>query len=181
MDLHKAIRIRAYRAVTGPLTRDYMYRRIMRWYSKTFSTPLSQVEEFPVEDVLQVYYEETYEEMDEEQRQGELSLLLQTDEDLLEARAEEDEFDLEAWTVEREIAKEEKKKEAKKTELKLKQSSSKIANVEPQRLINEVQKSSSPWDDAPASPQGMSMSFDLDVDEDLLSEDFGPMTGIKKR
>lgn len=179
MDLHKAIRIRAYRAVTGPLTRDYMYRRIMRWYSKTFATPLSAVEELPVEDVLQIYWEETYEEMDESQRAEELATLLQTEEELREAQEEEDEFDVETWIIAKQEAAKERKKQAKKAKAKAEQSSGKIAEIkEPQKLITPVAPPVPLWDKAPPS---MSMSFDLDVDDDLVSEDFGPMTGIKKR
>lgn len=43
----------------------YTYRKIFRWYSRTFSTPLHQVEELPLEDVLRAWYEETLEDLDE--------------------------------------------------------------------------------------------------------------------
>lgn len=45
---------------------DYELRQIFRWYSKTFSTPLHQVVELPLEDVLRAWYEEEFEGMKEE-------------------------------------------------------------------------------------------------------------------
>jgi hypothetical protein len=42
---------------------EYYLRRIFRWYSKTFATPLHEVEELPLSDVLQHYWEEHYEDM----------------------------------------------------------------------------------------------------------------------
>jgi hypothetical protein len=42
-----------------------MYRRIFRWYSKAFSTPLHEVDALPLDDVLLAYWEERFEEMED--------------------------------------------------------------------------------------------------------------------
>ena len=155
----------------------------MRWYSKTFSTPLATVEDLPVEDVLAVYYEEIYEEMDEEARAQERAHLLLSEEEEMEAMSEEDENDIEAWRLQQEqeaLEKKAKAKKAKQEKLKL-QSSGKIAEVEPKSIIGKVDSPGPLWDRTPPNaPPSMSMTFDVDVDEDILGDDFG-MTGVKKR
>lgn len=45
---------------------EYMIRHILRWYSKTFHTPLPQVEDIPFVEVLTAYYEERFENMEEQ-------------------------------------------------------------------------------------------------------------------
>lgn len=63
MDSYTAIRIRALRSVVVP-DKDYLIRKILRWYSKTFFTPMKEVEEvLPLDVVLQAYFEERYEAM----------------------------------------------------------------------------------------------------------------------
>ena len=42
---------------------DSFYRKVCRWYSKTFYTPLTTVEDMPTDQVLLTYYEETLSEM----------------------------------------------------------------------------------------------------------------------
>ena len=64
MDMYIAIRLQALRDVLNP-GRDVLIRRIHRWYSKTFNTPLSDAYDLPLEDILQAYFEEKYEQLDE--------------------------------------------------------------------------------------------------------------------
>ena len=52
---------------------EYFFRRIARWYSSTFHTPLHEVEQLPWFEILQHYYEFHYEKMN----QTELYELLQ--------------------------------------------------------------------------------------------------------
>lgn len=71
-----AVRTKALIAVTKPDVAASM-RRIFRWYSREFSTPLHTVDTLPLEDILQAYYEDRYESMEEpllEQEMAEMSL-----------------------------------------------------------------------------------------------------------
>lgn len=60
--LYKSIQIKAIESV---LDSDdaYSYRKICRWYSKTFHTPLQDVYNLDFEHVLSNYYESTFEEI----------------------------------------------------------------------------------------------------------------------
>jgi hypothetical protein len=55
----EALRLVALRLIHKP-DREFFLRRVMRWYSKTFHTPLERVEEIPTDDLLRVWYEEQY-------------------------------------------------------------------------------------------------------------------------
>lgn len=46
-------------------TDDYFCRKVLRWYSKTFHTPLHQTESLPWLPILQHYYEAHYEALPE--------------------------------------------------------------------------------------------------------------------
>jgi hypothetical protein len=71
--------------------RDYRLRTILRWYSKTFFTPLHIVEELPVEDVLRHYYETKYEELENEDLRVEIAEILETEEQKRARLRQEDE------------------------------------------------------------------------------------------
>lgn len=75
----------------------YNLRYIFRWYSVTFHTPLHVVEQLPIEDILQHYYETQYEELDPVQRKTEIEHLLLSPAVLAIRRLEEDAEDAEAW------------------------------------------------------------------------------------
>ena len=51
---------------------EYQLRRISRWYSKTFHTPLADVDNIPVEDLIYTYYECMYEDLPPERREEEI-------------------------------------------------------------------------------------------------------------
>ena len=86
--------------VESPL--DYNLRYIFRWYSQTFNTPLTEVEELPLEDVLQHYWESQYEELEDEAQAEEITRLLMPEEKLKRLRREEDAEDAEAFEFGRE-------------------------------------------------------------------------------
>lgn len=52
-------------AIEGILleTEEYFYRKITRWYSSTYSTPLHQVRKLPYPVVLREYYEAMLEQL----------------------------------------------------------------------------------------------------------------------
>lgn len=74
---------------------DAWIRKVCRWYSRTFKTPLDQVEDLPINYVLQHYWETVFDEMEDAEKRQALMELLETPEDRKkrveqEQRAEED-------------------------------------------------------------------------------------------
>lgn len=80
MDFIKSIQIKALKAISDPNIEDFL-RAVFRSYSIKFHTPLHEVPDLPIEDVLLAYYEETFECMQEEERSHIMSEILQTDEE----------------------------------------------------------------------------------------------------
>lgn len=79
---------------------DYVLRRIFRWYSETFHTPLHLVDDLPLDDVLTAYYEANFEGMEEQQFRQELRAASETP---AERRAREDKAHLDklnTWRME---------------------------------------------------------------------------------
>lgn len=76
---------------------DYNLRTIFRWYSKTYCTPLHQVEDLPLEDVLQTYFETRFEEMEDHDRLQLIGKMLITEEELAAMKKQEDAGDADAW------------------------------------------------------------------------------------
>lgn len=60
----------------------YVYRKIFRWYSKNFYTPLHLVQELPLEDVLRAWYEQTFEDMEDKDLEAEVRKAALSDEEL---------------------------------------------------------------------------------------------------
>jgi hypothetical protein len=80
VDYYEALQARAMHAVLFP-DRDAFLRHVKRFYSKTFATPLSAVDDLDEEFVLQTYYEEAFSQMDEDARDEYISNLLATPEE----------------------------------------------------------------------------------------------------
>ena len=76
---------------------DYNLRYIFRWYSRTFHTPLHVVENLPIDDILQHYYEVEYENLTDPERVTEIEHLLLNPEALMKLRREEDAADADAY------------------------------------------------------------------------------------
>jgi hypothetical protein len=76
----KAIKTLAMAAVVSE-NDDYNLRYVQRWYSKEYSTPLADVEDIPVPDLLQTYFEVRYEDMAATDRKQEIERLLETEEE----------------------------------------------------------------------------------------------------
>lgn len=89
MHHYEAIKAKAMLAVLKP-DMDYFLRRIYRWYSKTFHTPLDQCFDLPIEFILQEYFEEHFEDLEEEEREAQIEDLLETPEQRKERRSKED-------------------------------------------------------------------------------------------
>jgi primosomal protein N' len=67
MDVLESVRVQALLDVMeGDF--PYHYRRICRWYSKTFHTPLVEVDDLPMDYVLQAFFEDRFEDMSKSDR-----------------------------------------------------------------------------------------------------------------
>lgn len=106
------------------------YRRICRWYSREFSTPLDTVlNDIPEKDVLLHYYEDLYHNLyNDESEEGQMryiqlrDAILRTDKDVVEEEIQEEEDDDWANEMIEQIRREEEEmrtKKAKKTETKV--------------------------------------------------------------
>lgn len=88
LDLLKAIRLLAWDSVKNRPS-EYLMRHIFRWYSERFHTPLHEVDDLPLEDVLQHYFEVRYEELPDELSDDEEEHLRETREERLAREANE--------------------------------------------------------------------------------------------
>lgn len=94
LNYFKAMQVLSMKAVLQP-DGEYLLRRIYRYYSTHFHTPLADVEKLPLETVLINYYEHVYENMEEGNRENIRARLAMTDEEIEAAKlnkedAEED-------------------------------------------------------------------------------------------
>lgn len=110
MDVLDSLRACALRDVLSKnASRDYNLRAIFRYYAKTFHTPLHVVQDLPLVDVFQAYFEENFEAMEYEDLEAERQRLIETPEQRA-ARAdaevdfteEADEFAAEVAAMEKE-------------------------------------------------------------------------------
>lgn len=62
INIYRTYQIQASESILDPDEQSY-YRKICRWYSSKFHTPLFQVLSLPVDHVLTNYYESTMEEI----------------------------------------------------------------------------------------------------------------------
>ncbi len=110
----EALRLAAFVAVTRGTDPDYYLRRVHRWYSREFHTPLHLVDELSPDDVLRAYFEVNFETMvegnDQEAVNKERDYLLQTDQDRREERFRADRDKAEADDYAKRIRAEEKAK-----------------------------------------------------------------------
>lgn len=112
MNHYEALKLLALRAVMKPDS-DAHFRSICRWYSITFHTPLHLVDDLPEEDVLVAYYEKTYEDMEDPEREELLKTLLETAEEKKRKALAKDIEEAEAFEFTRRLAAEEKIRAAK--------------------------------------------------------------------
>lgn len=109
LDFIEEARVIALAAVLCP-DGEYLLRKIARWYSREFHTPLHTVEaDIPLDDLLRAYFEVKYEDMDLEDRDEELQQLVvplqEREEQAVQAEADDDEFLEEARREAREALK----------------------------------------------------------------------------
>lgn len=78
---------------------EYYIRRIFAFYSKNFYTPLYKVYELPLHHVLEAYFENIYEGMDDEDLNEIRLELLKTEEQLLAEKSAEQEAEIDTETL----------------------------------------------------------------------------------
>lgn len=59
----------------------FRLRKIFRWYSTTFHTPLHEVPDLPLEEILQAYFEDRYEGMTPEELEHEIQEAIEPQEE----------------------------------------------------------------------------------------------------
>jgi hypothetical protein len=108
---------------------DAQWRLVARWYSKTFSTPLHIVDNLPRLDIIQAFFEERYDSMDDGELHIELQELLKDENELKrsldKSKADSDVDKLEA--------------EAKEENLRAKVNKSKVVN-RPKAVAKDISK-----------------------------------------
>lgn len=93
---------------------EYQLRSICRWYSKSFSVPLPQVSEIPIDEVLLAYYESKYEEMEPEDLEKERQRLKLSESEQRKLLAQDEQAELNLELEGQKIKEEFEKKQAKK-------------------------------------------------------------------
>ena len=93
----KSAQYAALRAVIDPDTYAH-YRKICRWFSRTFATPLMQVYDLPSDFVMQHYLEEQYEALTHDERRNMLIELTETPEQRIERLRKEAQEDHKSYT-----------------------------------------------------------------------------------
>lgn len=128
----------------------YSIRQIFRWYSKTFHTPLHQVADIPLYDVIQAYYESSFESMEEEDFKKEIHELAMSKEEKEAFHFAEDAEEYSLKLLEQELAAAQEKAPQKTVE-----SIAVNKPIEPKIEVPEIK-----------------MSFlDLDEGQNLLEQD----------
>ena len=102
----RALRILALKEALSPEpSHDFFLRKVFRWYSKTFSTPLHQVYDLPLFDIMQAWYEELYINLAEEKESPdfheELSNLSKTEDELEKEKLSKAKNEVEDWLFEK--------------------------------------------------------------------------------
>jgi hypothetical protein len=83
MHFTKALQLLALKEVNAEHpSEDFQWRKLQRWYSKTFATPLHLVEDIPLYDIVRVYWEERYEGLEEAELHLEMEAAVKTDAEL---------------------------------------------------------------------------------------------------
>lgn len=122
MDKIAAIRLIALRDVASKDPDvSYLIRKIKRWYSEKFSTPLHLIEDLCLEDVLQNYFECHFESLKDDDFQNntenfkqEILDSIKSEEKKKEEQKSKSEDEVISWQYEQEVLDEEKNNKIKK-------------------------------------------------------------------
>lgn len=176
IDYFSSLRLLAIRAVQKP-DADSNLRYIHRWYSKTFHTPLHIVSELDPEDVLTAFYETTYEDMEDNERNQEIAELLETDAERTKRLRAKDEARADSFEFAKFTAEEERRKEDRK---RLKDLELKDSRRPFQQAVPETSLPRTPLKDLKELPPDIEMKFTSAETFDELLEDDNMMPGSKR-
>ena len=76
MNLYDAIRVKALLTVYSGNNSDYIERHLHRWYSQTFHTPLAEVQDIPLTEILVHLFETEFENLSPGKRLKEMKKIL---------------------------------------------------------------------------------------------------------
>lgn len=153
---------------------EYELRKILRWYSTTFRTPLHEVYDLPLEFVLQHFYEAKYEDMDPDDREEERKLLILTPDERRAKERIEDQERYEQHQFEQEaeaIAKKQEEEEAKKAAKGEKLVAPDLPSVDFPTMMPDLKKDPLAAPAATKMPPNISMKFVSDEEmQKLINE-----------
>jgi hypothetical protein len=181
VDLYHALQCQAMLSVLKP-DRESWLRHVLRWYSKAFHTPLHEVSALPVEDVLTAFYEDSFEAMEDAEREDHLQKLLETEEqraarekkEAAADRAGDDMFDLLNQQVQEDV---DKGKLAPKYVPKGKNLKSADAKGRLARLGSLQTPSATAEPGAPSLTKGRAPNADSEVVTQMNFDDGGNLLG----
>ena len=178
MDYYKHLRTIALKSVIEP-DEPYLIRKIVRWYSKTFSTPISMVEEIPIEHILTAYYESEFEGKKEEELEQIVRDMFTEEVNTRKEEMEEEKRAVEDFEFLQALKEEERlkpKKDTKGTLNDLVKASKKLTNV-----LNSIKSNrETTLPDEELLPSNVSISFSDDLEEEIEKHDLGLFNDIKK-
>jgi len=157
-------------------------RHVFRWYSQTFHTPLHQVVDLDLEDVLTAYFEHRYEEMDEGEREREIQDLLETPEERTRKARAKDVERAEAFTFAEQAAKDDARRAAKKklADIKVQEEQRFKSGPVPETQLPTV-KAGTALKDLKELPPDIEMKFvSADSFEEMLQQESGPRSQSSK-
>lgn len=169
MDIFEAVRAQALRSVMKP-DGEYVVRHVFRWYSRTFSTPLREVYDIPLEEVLMHYYESWFEDMNDQDRLIAIDSVLQTDADRIAEKMAED-------------AKPIEEKELLEFAAQMKQFQPKPAIIQgdDDQMVVPEGKIELPPPPPVQSPPEFSMSFPAEeINDNLISDDVENLNSMRQ-
>lgn len=175
-----AIRLAALRSVFVK-DDEYELRRIYRWYSKTFATPLHEVPDLDLVHVLRTYWETIYENLPIDKRWEERCELLKTEEQRNAEIAQEELEEIDRFQFAKEIEQEERERkiiEAARRE-KAKAEKDKMLQGSVERTLFEaaIDKTSKPTP-IKADESPIPLPTELPPDIHFEFSDFEPDTGL---
>jgi flagellar biosynthesis GTPase FlhF len=172
VDTIEALRVKAMLGVMED-SFLYHYRRICRWYSQKFYTPLPVVEAMPETEVFLTFFETQFEDMSKSARRTAALEMTETKEESKARKAEEDSKSDEAF-LERQAKK--AKKEEKKLLAKLARDAAKAA-----KQIADMAGSEMAGPKKAKAPEPPEISMKFDHNGNLLDEESIPLPPPRKR
>ena len=164
---YRLIRLRALHSVLFP-DEDYVVRKAIRWYSKTFHTPLAVVEEMPLGDIFEAFYEEHYEAMAPQDRDAEKEDLLLSDEDRYQKILAEEADEAEMFETAKVLMAQEAGQAEKNKKDKI------IAQTTQKMPMHEIPETDLP--ELGPIPEDVTMTFISDEELERELDGFGTMT-----